>query len=276
MDYILRNGEIIPRKGAVLDLDDRGYQFGDGIYEVIRIYGGTPFLMTPHLDRLSRSAREVGISLSAEDISNLEKQLLEVAEKEGVSDGIFYVQITRGVYPRSQVFPPSDVAPVITAYAKPMSRPEKALSEGVSLHLLPDIRWLRCDIKSLNLLPNVMARQTASELGCMEAIQHRDNVVTEGAFSNVFIVSNGIVQTHPQGNLILSGITRAHVIQLSQEAGYQVIEESYSVDQLLKAEEVFITSTLNEIMPAVRIDESVIGKGTPGPVTRDLQSRFFQ
>lgn len=275
MHCVLRNGKIVPRSDAVMDIDDRGYQFGDGVYEVIRLYRGEPFLMKPHMDRLRRSANEIGMRFSEEDTERLQQQLLEVAMKEGVSDGILYVQMTRGVYPRAQIFPPSQIPYEITGYAKAIKRPDKEMKEGIALHLLPDVRWLRCDIKSLNLLPNIMARQEATQRGCAEALQHRDGVVTEGAFSNVFIVMQGRVQTHPTGNRILGGITREHVIRLCHSAGYPVIEEAFSIETLFASEEVFITSTTSEVMPVTTISGKPIGVGSPGPIVRDLQSRYL-
>ncbi len=273
MKWILRNQTILPRGETAVDIDDRGYQFGDGIYEVVRLYGGEPFLMRPHLDRLRRSAHELGMRA---DLDNgvLEENFRQLAEKEGVSTGILYMQVTRGVYQRVQEFPPADLPVQLTAYAKPMERPAEALRQGVAVWLVPDIRWLRCDIKSLNLIPNVMARQQAKEHNCLEALQHRGDMVTEGAFSNVFLVSGGKVRTHPEGNLILSGITRAHVLSLCEQAKISVDERAFSVNELLSADEVFITSTSNEVMPVVRVGDAVIGTGEPGPVTRNLQGLY--
>jgi D-alanine transaminase len=270
MRYILQNDQIIPRTEAVADIDDRGLQFGDGIYEAVRLYEGRPFLMDEHLTRLRRSARELGMSPAFAG-KGFEARLEELAQKEGISTGILYFQVTRGVYPRSQEFPPADLPVQILAYARPLARPLEQIQGGTKVAMVPDIRWLRCDIKSLNLLPNVLARQAAKERGCGEAVQHRDGIVTEGAFSNVFKVSSGTVFTHPESNLILSGITRAHVMGLARAAGIPVREEAFTTSDLCGAEEVFITSTSNEVMPVIAVDGRAVGDGKPGEVTRRLQ-----
>jgi len=273
MKFVLRNDVIVPRAEVAIDMDDRGYQFGDGVYEVYRLYGGSPFLMEPHLERLRRSCRELGIPFAIPD-DVLKQRLADLVQKEGVETGTVYIQITRAVHPRIQEFPPADVPVQMTAYAKNLPRPEDKLAGGVRAGLAEDIRWLRCDIKSLNLLPNILARQNVKGGGCYEAIQHRGDVVTEGAFSNVFIVSGGTVRTHPVGNLILSGITRAHVLSLCARAGIPVKEEPFTKSDLLAADEVFITSTTNEAMPVVAVDDRTIGTGQPGPVTRQIQALY--
>jgi D-alanine transaminase len=273
MKFILRNDSILPRDRAVTDIDDRGYQFGDGVYEVVRLYEGVPFLMEPHLVRLRRSCRELGMDLNFTDES-LKERLAELVTKEEVQTGTVYIQITRGIFSRIQEFPPGDLPVQVTAYARGLARPEEKIAHGVRVGLVPDIRWLRCDIKSLNLLPNILARQNVKGSGCYEAVQHRDKVVTEGAFSNVYKISGGTVFTHPEGNLILSGITRAHVLSLCSGAGIPVREEPFSVEDLLAADEVFITSTTNEAMPVVAVGNHSIGDGNPGPLTRKIQALY--
>ncbi|MCC5805283.1 MAG: D-amino-acid transaminase [Opitutales bacterium] len=273
MNWILRNEGIVPRAQARVDIDDRGHQFGDGIYEVIRVYGGTAFLMQPHLDRLRRSAREIGMVLPWNDDA-LAARGEELMARESMSDGILYFQVTRGVCPRLQVFPPEDVTPQITAYARPMPRPCGEADEGLHAHLVPDIRWLRCDIKSINLLPNMLARQKAKEHGCAEALQHRDGIVTEGAFSNAYIVAGGTVHTHPADNRILAGITRVHILGLCAAAGIPVREEPFRVEDLRGADEIFISSTASEVAPVIRLDGQPVAAGKPGPLTRRLQAAF--
>ncbi len=275
MNWILRNEGIVPRGRAHVDIDDRGHQFGDGIYEVIRVYGGIPFLMQPHLDRLRRSARAIGMALPWDD-GALTVRCAELVAREALADGILYIQVTRGVCPRLQVFPPEDVLPQITAYARAMPRPRAETVDGLHARLVPDIRWLRCDIKSINLLPNMLARQTAKEHGCGEAIQHRDGTVTEGAFSNAYIVADGTVHTHPANNLILAGITRVHILRLCAGLGLPVVEEPFRVDDLRRAEEIFISSTASEVAPVIRLDGQPVGGGTPGTVTRRLQAAFSE
>lgn len=273
METILRNRDLVSRDDASADLEDRGYQFGDGIYEVIRVYDGEPFLLDEHMDRFERSAREISLKMPCERAELLGRMRGLIAANE-IATGTIYVQMTRGVHPRSQMFPPDSVPAEVTAFARPLDRPGAEQRNGVSAILTADMRWLRCDIKSLNLLPNVLARQTARKAGCYEAIQHRGEAVTEGAFSNVFIVAEGVVLTTPASNLILSGITRAKLLELCEACGWPVVERTVACQELLGAEEVFITSTVNEVMPVVRVNDQTIGNGEPGPVTRNLQKAF--
>ena len=255
---ILWNDRLIPRSEASVDIEDRGYQFGDGIYEVIRVYGGKPFYLAEHLERLEKSARAIRLPLPWD--SGL------LAEK-------LYLQVTRGPAPRNHAFP-EKAEPVLVAYTTEVPRPEAMLKEGIRTCTHKDIRWLRCDIKSLNLLGAVLAKQEAVEKGCKEAILVRDGTVTEGSSSNVFIVREGTLYTHPADNLILHGITRAIVLKCAGEAGIPVKEEAFSVDALHDADEVFITGTMVEVCPVTHVDDRKIGSGVPGPVTRRLQQAF--
>ncbi len=273
MHYILRNNQIIPRTEAVTDIDDRGYQFGDGIYEVVRLYGGRPFMMDEHLTRLWRSARELGIGFNFTR-EELEDRLDRLAKKNSAGTSALYIQVTRGVYSRIQEFPPTDLPVQVTAYVRELARPEEKIAHGVHAVLVPDIRWLRCDIKSLNLIPNILARQTAKEKECYEAIQHRDHVVTEGAFSNAYRVSGTTVFTHPESHWVLSGVTRSRVLEVCAQAGISVKEEPFTVEELFASDEFFITSTTNEVMPVVKVDDQAIGSGKPGDVTKQIQSLY--
>lgn len=275
MSKLLQNDRIISRSDAVADIDDRGYQFGDGIYEVIRFYGGRPFMMEEHLARLWRSARELGMEIDFTQ-DELMQRLADLAKEDSAGTGALYIQVTRGVYPRIQEFPPSDLPVQLIAYFRELDRPEEKIATGVAVTLTPDIRWLRCDIKSLNLIPNTLARQKARERGCYEAIQHRDRVVTEGAFSNVFRVSGQTVFTHPANHFVLSGVTRGRVLDVCASGGIQVKEETFTVEELLSAEELFITSTTNEVMPVVKVDDKVIGDGSPGVTTKRIQLLYGQ
>lgn len=206
MKKVLVDGQLIDREEASVDIEDRGYQFGDGIYEVIRVYNGQIFTADEHLNRLYSSAEKIQLHIpfQKEELMNLINLL--VSENE-VEDGSVYMQVTRGAARRNHVFPGEEIQPVLTAYTNEVPRPDLALEDGVHAITAEDIRWLRCDIKSLNLLPNLLAKQEALEKGCQEAILHRDGVVTEGSSSNVFIVKDGVIQTHPATNLILNGIT---------------------------------------------------------------------
>lgn len=269
---IIVNSQIMERESFHVDIEDRGYQFGDGIYEVVRIYDGKFFTMDEHLARLERSANELKLPIPV-TISDLKENAQKLIEIENIRDGIIYIQVTRGTAPRVHSFP-ANISSTLVAYATPMSRPVKALSEGVATVLVEDIRWLRCDIKSINLLGNVLAKEAAREAGAFEAIQHRGNIVTEGSSTNIWMIKNQIIYSHPVSNLILNGITRQLVIELAHELGFKVMEKEYTVEELLNADEVFLTSTTSEVMPIISIQGKKVGAGVPGSITTKLQDSF--
>jgi D-alanine transaminase len=273
MQHVLRNKDIVSRENAVVDIEDRGYQFGDGIYEVIRVYKGTTFTMDEHITRLERSAKEIQLALPY-PVEELKNRLKELLSLNPLQDGIIYLQISRGVAPRNHGFPAPAVPAQLIAYTKEMERPNTQLNDGAHTILIEDIRWLRCDVKSLNLLGNVLAKQKATDANCFEAIQHRGQVITEGSSTNVFMVQDGLIYTHPATNLILNGITRVKVLELCEELELTVKEETFTIEQLLEADEVFITSTTNEVMPIIKVNEHEIGPGIPGPITIKLQQAF--
>lgn len=273
MGFAIFNGKLINRNEAKVDIEDRGYQFGDGIYEVIRVYNGKMFTVGEHLERFGKSAASIGIRLPFTAVQ-LTGMLEELIEKNNLQIGIIYMQITRGVAPRVHNFPSEDVVPSLVAYTKDMPRPQEGLEKGVRTVLTEDIRWLRCDIKSLNLLGNILAKQKAVENGCYEAIQHRGQDVTEGSSSNVFIVKNGVVSTHQSDNLILKGITKDVILQLCSVNDIPVEERTFTLNELADADEVFLSSTTSEVMPIVELDGSKVGDGVPGPITRKLQQLF--
>ncbi|PKR84350.1 D-amino-acid transaminase [Heyndrickxia camelliae] len=275
MGKVIYNGELVERENVKVDIEDRGYQFGDGIYEVIRVYNGGLFTKNEHIQRLYESAEKIGLKIPFEK-EFLCKKLEELVEENQLQTGIIYLQITRGVSPRQHGFPTPAVEPVLVAYTKSMERPEALMKEGAKGLLVEDIRWLRCDIKSLNLLGNIMAKQKAAESGCFEAIQHREGIVTEGSSSNVFMIKNGILITHPAVNLILNGITRQVILKICKSKQIPVKEEAFTVDDLVNADEVFISSTTSEIMPIVQLDGNKIGHGIPGEWTKQLQQYFME
>ncbi|GGH80850.1 D-alanine transaminase [Pullulanibacillus pueri] len=269
---ILLNNQFVSRDEGKVDIEDRGYQFGDGVYEVIRVYNGKLFSLAEHLERFKRSM--VAISLKLPYASEtLTDNLKTLVEKNNLRNGIIYIQITRGAASRNHGFP-NNTTPVISAYTKEISRPIEALNSGISAHLVEDFRWLRCDIKSLNLLGNVLAKQEALDHGCQEAIFHRGERVTEGSSTNVFIIRAGKLLTHPADNFILNGITRRYVIELACQLGLPVIEKSFTLNELLTADEVFVTSTTQEVMPVVKINQSTIAEGRVGKWTQLLQNAF--
>ena len=272
--YVLYHDQIIKDGSIPVDPQDRGYLFGDGIYEVVFVYDKKPFAFKEHFARFEQSAKKLELAMPY-DVSTFKKLTDELISKNNIENGMVYIQMTRGVAPRNHLYE-RNMQSVVTGFAKSVSLENIAKSQasGISTYLTEDIRWLRCDIKSLNLLGNVMAKRKAADFDCQEAIQHRDGTVTEGSSSNVFIVKNGTLKTHPSTNLILNGITRQIVITLALENGISVLEEAFSVDDLLNADEVFITSTTMEVTPVTKLVGSENQTYDIGPVTLKLQDHF--
>ncbi|MGM0803596.1 MAG: D-amino-acid transaminase [Bacillota bacterium] len=272
--YVLYHDQIIKDGSIPVDPQDRGYLFGDGIYEVVFVYDKKPFAFKEHFTRFEQSAKKLELAMPY-DVSTFKNLTDELISKNNIENGMVYVQMTRGVAPRNHLYE-RNMQTVVTGFAKSVSLESIAKSQasGISTYLTEDIRWLRCDIKSLNLLGNVMAKRQAADFDCQEAIQHRDGTVTEGSSSNVFIVKEGTLKTHPSTNLILNGITRQIVIKLAQQNGISVLEEAFSVDELLNADEVFITSTTMEVTPVTKLVGSESQSYGIGPVTLKLQDDF--
>lgn len=268
------NGKYIPLDELAIPIDERGHQFGDGIYEVIRVYNGKAFMLDEHLERLINSA--TGIHLPIEqDADGFRILINEALEKSGLLECNVYLQITRGFAPRQHLFP--DVPVSISMTVKPATPLQQSLREnGVSAIFHEDERWANCYIKSLNLLPNVLARQTAYEKGCYEAILVRDGVVTEGTSSNIFMVKKGKVYTTPLSKQILAGVTRLAVKKICEEVNIEFVERSSTKEELLQADEVFLTSTTSEVLPIVEVDGQRIGSGKPGKVTNELYRKLQQ
>lgn len=272
MNWILHNEDFIREEELNISKEDRGYQFGDGIYEVIRVYEGNLFTAEEHIDRFYESAEKIKIIIPyTKDVFH--KMLYDLVEMNEINNGQIYVQVTRGQAIRQHHFP-EETSPVIVAYTKTVERPLELMGNGVKATFIEDVRWLRCDIKSLNLLGNVMAKQEAYEKGSYEAILHRGEVVTEGSSSNMYGLKNGILYTHPATNLILNGITRRVILKLSEELGIEVKEEAFTKAQALDMDEFFMSSTTAEIIPVVEIDGEQIGQGAPGELTKNLQQSF--
>ncbi|MBU6081791.1 D-amino-acid transaminase [Allobacillus halotolerans] len=272
---ILKNDTFIERKDALIDMEDRGFQFGDGVYEVIRIYNGKFFLLEDHLKRLQYSLNEAQIDVDLAK-RGIKEKLIELAEKNSVDDGGLYIQISRGVAPRNHLFP-ADAEATIFAYPLPLKKPTDQQKNGVKAILDQDIRWLRCDIKSLNLMGNILAKQKAKDSGAYEAILYRDeNHVTEGSSTNIFIVKDGKLITHPKNNYILHGITRKYIQFLAEKLEIEFVERVYSVKEVLEADEVFLTSTTSEVTPIVEIDNEKVNDGQPGPITKKLLEQYDQ
>lgn len=266
------NGEFVPYERAVIPVEDRGNLFADGVYEVIRFYGGRPLAMEAHMERLRRSAE--AIRLPAPDVEALTRAGLELVKANGVVDGSLYLQVSRGVAPRNHLFPPG-AKPTVFMIAREVPRPDRQVVEkGVACITVPDIRWGRCDIKSIGLLPNVLAKQEAHEKGAYEALFVRDGIVTEGTSSNLFAVKGGKLLTHPEGEHILPGITRRIILHLAEREGVEVELAELREEELREADELFISGTLAELMPVTSVDGRPVGSGSVGPVTRRLRAQY--
>jgi D-alanine transaminase len=261
------NGEIVRYADATVPVEDRGYQFGDGIYEVIRIYDGRPFAFAAHFERLRRSADEIRLPL---DLERLQAGALDLIERQGIDEATLYLQATRGTAIRGHAFP-GESEPKVVMLVRPAAAPAPAtLQNGVSCITVPDDRWARCYIKSTNLLSNVLAKQQAAEAGCYEAIYIRDGFMTEGSSSNSFAVFDGVLWTAPASNYILGGITRDVLLELAREDGIPVEERSVPAARLRHANELMVSSTTAEILAVVELDGQPIGDGRPGPVWERL------
>lgn len=272
-DIAWLNGRFMPLADAKVSVEDRGLQFGDGVYEVIRTYGGRPFQLEAHLDRLESSAKAIELT-SPYARGQWVDTIQEALRLAGYPESKVYLQVTRGTAPRDHAFPvpPSPTAILTVRELHPISSGLRA--QGVAAITLDDLRWGRCDIKSVNLLPNVLARQQAKAAGAFEAIFVRQGRVTEGAVSNVMIVHDRVLTTAPQGEQILSGVTRKLVLDWAREDGVSVREDYVSVEALYGATEVFLTGTTVEVLGLVRIDGRVIGSGAPGALSQRLAQRF--
>ena len=275
MTVVYLSGRYGPLAEAALPLTDRGILFGDGIYEVYRVYRGRPFRMKEHLDRFARSAREIRLDLPETDWAAVHAELVERNGLAG-ADATVYLQATRGApASRGHAFPPAGTPATLFALPRPFTPPPAELyAAGAAVVTRPDLRWGRCDIKSVNLLPNVLANQEAHEAGAWEAVFVRDGVLTEGSHTNVFVVLDGVVTTHPEGPRILGGITRTAVLELAREAGLPVLEGPVLRAALERAQEVFLTGTSAEVMPVTRVDGEPVGGGRPGPIAQRLRDAF--
>lgn len=265
--------KFLHRDNLTFPFEERGLQFGDGIYEVIRIYEGNYYLLNEHIDRLFRSAKAIKIHLSftKEECRNY---LLELLKRNKMQeDGKVYLQVTRGSAPRDHVFP-EEVQENMYAYIEKVSRPLDKLTNGVGVIIKEDIRWDYCYIKSLNLLPNVLAKQEAKENGCYEAILHKDGLVTECSSSNVYLVKNGAIYTHPATKSILHGCVRMRVEQLAKDLNIPFREEAFTLDDIASADEIFLSSSTSEIMPIITVDGTSIDTGNPGTITKQLQKAY--
>ncbi|ASN06655.1 D-amino-acid transaminase [Virgibacillus necropolis] len=253
--------------------EERALQFGDGVYEVVRIYNGTYYLINEHIDRLFRSAEAVKIKLpfTKEELSNLLNNLLL---KNSVSnDAKLYLQVSRGSAPRNHIFP-NNIEANVYGYIEDQARNVAGLQDGVKTITERDIRWEYCFVKSLNLLPNVLAKQTANEQGAYDAILHKDGIVTECSSANVYMIKDGTVYTYPTTKRILHGCVRMRIEKFVQDLTIPLNEDGFSVEDIALADEMFLTSSTSEVLPIVTVDDTQIGNGQPGPITRKLQNAY--
>jgi D-alanine transaminase len=265
---------MTPLGRATVPVQDRGFLLADGVYEVMRTYGGRIFELQAHLDRLEASLHGIHLRLPVRR-ADLVRVLQRLVRRSGYPDARLYVQVTRGVAPRQHAFP-RRARPTLVAYVERVPRAHRARAlRGVSAITLPDFRWGRCDLKTIGLLANVLAKQRAHEAGAEEALfVSPDGSVREGATANVFVVRDGALWTHPLGPEILPGVSRAVILSLAREMRLGIRERRYSSAALYAADEVFLSSTMQEVLPVVRVDGRRIGTGRPGPVAKELRRRF--
>jgi D-alanine transaminase len=274
MTTVYLNGEFIPKERATVSVDDRGFIFGDGIYEVVRVIDGRIFEWPAHAARLMRGLQGIHIALDLAAVDGLKDVCERLVNENGLAEGeaTVYLQVSRGAAPRTHYFPPEGTRPTVYAAASRFVVTREHRDKGVRAITLLDIRWLRCDLKTVNLLGAVLAREAAAEAGAYEAILLREGVVTEGAATNVFAVVDGELRTHPLGNLILPGITRQVIVELLKENGIALNETPVTQAELLRAAELFVCGTTTDVSPVVKLDGKPVGSGAPGPVTKRVQA----
>ena len=274
-EIVYLNENFVLKNEAFVSPEDRGFNFADGIYEVIKYYGGKSFRYADHMDRLRRSLGE--ISINFDDLTQFEVVFQSLLEQNGLANqeaGV-YLQITRGSHTRIHQFPES-IKPTVYATAFPFSSKWDQLKNGVKVITTEDIRWLRCDIKSISLLPNVLAAEKAHEQNAVEAIFIRNGMVTEGSHSSFMAVKNGVVYTHPDSNLILPGITKIVIREICKTNHIPLVEEAIPASELMAMDEMMIIGTGSEVTPVVQMDKMQVGNGKPGPVTLFIQEKFFE
>ncbi len=273
---VIWDDKIVEREEVRIDFEDRGYQFGDGVYEVVRFYNHTYFCLDEHVDRFFSSAEKIEMRVphSKDEIKDL---LLELLKESEINTGNVYIQMTRGnASPRNHTYPSQDIRPLLTGSITVAERNTLQLQSGMKTIIQDDIRWLKCDIKMISLLGNIMLKHEAHKQNADEAILHRDNIVTECSSSNVAIVKNGTIYTHPDGNLILPGITKLVWIACAKQLNIPVIEEPFTTDDLLNADEVFCSSTTMEVMPVNQVDDHAFNVSKNDSIVRQLQACYKQ
>ena len=274
MEITYFNGKFIPKNKVKISPDDRGFLFADGIYEVVRWYEGFFYDMESHLKRLKRSLRELRITWPDSDMFPSIALDLIKNNKLNNQPAMIYIQVTRGEAKRSHSFPSPEVKPTVYAYAWGFVPDINLRETGIKVMLKEDIRWSRCDIKSIALLANTISFQEACENRLKECIFVRNGLITEGSHSNIFFIIDGTLYTHPESNYILPGVTRKNVLRIAQQSGIDIREEAINETSLRFTHESFITNTSSEIVPVTEIGGNIIGDVAPGPVTRLIIDKF--
>jgi D-alanine transaminase len=274
METAYFNGKLVPKSEIVISPDDRGFLFADGVYEVVRWYEGFFYDMSGHLTRLKRSLRELRINWAeADSFPSIARDLIKLNKLEN-QPSMVYLQVTRGAARRTHFFPSPEVAPTVYACAWGFVPDNQAKESGIKVMLKEDIRWSRCDIKSVALLPNTLSFQEAYENGMKECIFVRNGLITEGSHSNIFFIIDSTLFTHPESNYVLSGITRKNILRIAQEAGINVREEAVLENRIRFIQEAFITNTSAEVTPVIDLGGNTLGEGLPGKITRLIRDKF--
>ena len=272
------NGRYLPFAVAGVHVEDRALQLGDGIYEVTNVIGGQPLDEEPHLDRMERSLRELGMPMPMSRAA-LKLVMREMIAKNRIANGFLYIQVTRGAVRRDHIPPADGPRPtlIMTMRTQDLGALNQRLEKGIAVSTQPDMRWGRCDIKTVQLLPNLLAKQAARKAGAFEAwLVDEDGYVTEGASTNAWIVDkNGTVITRDLSNAILPGVTRRIILEAITDAQLKVVERKFTVVEALAAKEAFLSSATGAAVPVVAIDGQVIGNGTPGALTRRIRELYF-
>ncbi len=277
MSVVHLNGEYLPAGEARISVNDRGFLFGDGVYEVTPAYHGRIFRWERHLDRMRKGLKTVGIDFDAAALERVNRELLARNGLDTVPVACIYVQVTRGIAPRTHAFPDPPVPPSVYGFAKRFDRPAREVWErGFKAVTVPDQRWALAEVKAIALLPNCLAQQAAVEAGVTDAIFVRDGIALEGSHNNLFAVCDGVVTTAPKSNYILHGVTRDLIIELAGGLGLPVEERAIPLGELYRADEVFFTGTTTEVRPAVEVDGRTIGDGRVGEVARGLYDAFLE
>lgn len=269
------NGEYLPLAEAQVSVLDRGFMLGDGVYELIPVYQRKPFRLDEHLRRLQHSLDGIRLANPMTDAQWCEV-IAQVVESHLAEDQSVYLQVTRGAAPRDHAFP-SHTRPTVLVMSNPLARPDPAqIEHGVCAVSMPDIRWGRCDLKTVNLLPNVLAKQKAVEAGCAECILFRDGVLIEGSASNIFVVKDGVILAPVKDQRMLPGITYDLVLELAQENGLACEVRDIGEAEARAAEELWLTSSGREVQAIVKLDGLPVGKGAPGPLYRRMYDLYQQ